>query len=210
VGVAESSVEQKGADSRTRILEAAIDVIAELGYRRASIAIFAKRAGLSAAGLMHHFPTKDALLEAVIAYRDAHDRAASLLSSQQGGSAGLRQVGDVMRRNDDRPALSRLFAVLVASNLAPGRPLYGYFRERLELLQDDLSGYVRAGQRDGEFRPDVDATQIGFELMAFLDGLEAQWLLDSSINLVAQSDTYLDRLIAYLSDVRPSEVEVPE
>jgi AcrR family transcriptional regulator len=63
----------RSEERRAEIVRAALEVIAERGYRGASLAAVAERVGLTQQGLLHHFPTKDALLVAVLEERDKWD-----------------------------------------------------------------------------------------------------------------------------------------
>lgn len=51
-------------DSRNRILDAAVDCLIEGGYANATTPRIQARAGISRGGLLHHFPSRDALLVA--------------------------------------------------------------------------------------------------------------------------------------------------
>ena len=70
-------------------------MIAERGYRGATLAAVADRVGLTQQGLMHHFPTKEALLVAVLAARDQWDMASAALHGRP--AAGRRPAGRVQR-----------------------------------------------------------------------------------------------------------------
>jgi AcrR family transcriptional regulator len=81
---AHASVEDPRADgldgTRARILAAAVEQCAEIGLRRVTMEDVARRAGLGRATLYRHFPSKDALVQAVIlgeaeAFFEALDRA---------------------------------------------------------------------------------------------------------------------------------------
>jgi AcrR family transcriptional regulator len=52
--------------SREKILEAAAELVSEIGSGRLTLEAVAERAGLSKGGLLYNFPTKDALLQAMI------------------------------------------------------------------------------------------------------------------------------------------------
>lgn len=52
--------------TRARLLEAAIDSLAELGYRASTVTVVAQRAGVSRGAAQHHFPTRDALFTAAL------------------------------------------------------------------------------------------------------------------------------------------------
>ena len=55
---------------RQEILAAAFEVFSTSGYRSGSLKDVADKVGLTQAGLLHHFPNKEALLEAVLTLRD--------------------------------------------------------------------------------------------------------------------------------------------
>jgi len=61
---------RKSRDVRQRILDAALEVFAQCGYRSGSLREIATRVDMSEAGLLHHFPSKITLLEAVLEHRD--------------------------------------------------------------------------------------------------------------------------------------------
>lgn len=58
----------KSARTRRRILDAAIAVLAREGYTRLAISGVAAAAGLSRAAMIYHFPTRRALVEALVAH----------------------------------------------------------------------------------------------------------------------------------------------
>ncbi|MGY1691965.1 TetR/AcrR family transcriptional regulator [Geodermatophilus sp. SYSU D01105] len=100
------------------ILDRAAALFARRGFAKTSVQDIADAVGLSKAGLLHHFPTKDALHEAVL------DQAATL------GHRVLDQVGDLPPGPErDRYALEVLLDValahpgLVALMLAPATQL---------------------------------------------------------------------------------------
>nr|MYU47886.1 TetR family transcriptional regulator [Streptomyces sp. SID7803] len=63
----------KGRAKREEILDQAMAMFGEAGYRGASLRVIATRCGISHPGLLHHFPTKESLLLAVLEHRDAVD-----------------------------------------------------------------------------------------------------------------------------------------
>ena len=52
--------------SREKILDAAAELVAEIGAGRLTLEAVAEKAGLSKGGLLYNFPSKDALLQAMI------------------------------------------------------------------------------------------------------------------------------------------------
>lgn len=61
----------KSRRTRTRILEAATRLFAEVGYHASGIAVIAKAAGLTRGAMLYHFPTREALVEGAIEHIQA-------------------------------------------------------------------------------------------------------------------------------------------
>jgi AcrR family transcriptional regulator len=57
---------ERSDETRERVVNAAIQCIAEYGYQHASVTRIAKRSGVSWGGIQHHFGTKDAIIQAVL------------------------------------------------------------------------------------------------------------------------------------------------
>ena len=63
---------QKSAMTRDRILDAAINCFITLGYTNVTTAKVASTAGVSRGAMLHHFPSKTALIQAAVEY--LHDK----------------------------------------------------------------------------------------------------------------------------------------
>ena len=60
--------QRKSGETRVRILEATIDSLVENGYSGLSTSAVTERAGISRGAMHHHFPTKMALVAAVVGF----------------------------------------------------------------------------------------------------------------------------------------------
>jgi len=60
--------QRKSAQTRVSILEAAIDCLATHGYARTTTQLVAETAEISRGAMLHHYPTKGLLVEAIVAY----------------------------------------------------------------------------------------------------------------------------------------------
>jgi len=85
---------QRTADSRTLILDAAVACLAEEGYANTTTLRIQERAGVSRGRLLHHFPSRDALLVAA-AQHLATSRLAEMESTVAASLLGL--PGDTSR-----------------------------------------------------------------------------------------------------------------
>lgn len=79
--------EERSAETRGRLLQAAVEVIREKGYSAARTVDIAERAGVTRGALQHHFPTKSDLLLAVC--DDVYRQMLSHLEQASGAGGGL-------------------------------------------------------------------------------------------------------------------------
>ncbi|QFG22227.1 TetR/AcrR family transcriptional regulator [Actinomadura sp. WMMB 499] len=178
------------AQRRAEILKAATELIASAGFNGVPLEAFAAACGMTKAGMLHHFPSKEALLVAVLERRDELDLstiAGSLEPAPDPASARALMTAFV-RRNLTQRSILRLYAVLAAEALNPDHPAHGYFQARLNEGRAMFERYLLAWHP----RPDLAAV----ELLAFLDGLQSYWLRDPDIDFLAQWDLFADRFFA--------------
>ncbi|MEU5207960.1 TetR/AcrR family transcriptional regulator [Streptomyces sp. NPDC020742] len=162
------------AERREAILEAAMELISERGYRRTSLAAVAERAGLTQQGLLHHFPTKELLLVAVLEARDRWDLAWAVAASGAGSTDTLAQLVDY---NATRPGIVQTYTVLSADSVTEDHPARSFFESRFRSVRASMAEALRAEYGDalpGGLTPERAAPL----LVAVLDGLQLQWLLD--------------------------------
>ena len=165
----------KGRAKRREILDHAIVLFGEVGYRAASLREIATRSGISHPGLLHHFPTKEALLLDVLAHRDEVDTE---LFTGSAGTDALRHLVDVVRRNAARRGVVELFTVLSAEATGADHPAHTFFVERYRSTVAGVERAYLAARAAGALRPDIDPTAAARHLVALMDGLQIQWLLD--------------------------------
>ncbi len=167
----------KGRAKRREIIDQAMALFGEAGYRGASLREIAARCGISHPGLLHHFPTKESLLLAVLEHRDDVD-SAWIGADDAGGLDGLRRLVDVVERNAARRGIVELYAVLSAEATAADHPAHAYFQDRYRRAREATGTAYRRAAEAGALRDGVDPATAGVELVALMDGLQVQWLLD--------------------------------
>jgi AcrR family transcriptional regulator len=186
-----------GDARRARILEVAAEEFAAHGYRSASIARVAAAAGLSQSGLLHHFRSKEELLIAVLERRDAADLA--WLEQVEGGAYSLTALVRLVHHNMEVPGLVRLFAVLTSEALAPDHPAHEWARQRYAFLRAQFADHLRRGIESGELRPGIAVEEHADRLIAMMDGLQLQWLMDpDGVDMDAVFRGYIDDLYTLL------------
>lgn len=168
-----------GIARKEAIMDAAFVAFGTVGYWNTTMKQIADDCDVTRAGLLHHFPTKEALLEAVLGRRDELNRARFFQDSWPPGRDGrhflIRMVRLVLA-NAAQPGIINLFAVLSAEAIAPNHPAHSYFAHRYERTK----GWIREAFLDlrakGQLRPGVDVGTIDIDLVSLLDGLQVQYL----------------------------------
>jgi AcrR family transcriptional regulator len=190
----------KGEDRRQRILAVAERLLARNGWRNTSLAQIAKEAGVTPAGLLHHFESKEQLLNAVLDARDADDLAHA---DYRSGDL-ITELSRVPERFDRAPELIGTFTVLLVENIAPDAPLHDRMHTRYRDAVDIITKIIKRGQSDGTIRPDFDAVTKAVEILAFINGMETLWLLDPSIPVTEVFKGYVESLRRELAPGSPT------
>lgn len=165
----------KGRAKRAEIIERATALFGEAGYRGSSLREIAARCGISHPGLLHHFPTKEALLIAVLEHRDEQDLQRF---DAEPGIDQLRRIVDLAAHNETRRGIVELYAVLSAEATAADHPAHDFFVRRYRASVGGMTRAYEVVREHGMLRDGVDPTASARELIALMDGLQLQWLLD--------------------------------
>jgi AcrR family transcriptional regulator len=179
----------KGEDRKQRILSVAQRLLTRNGWRNTTLAQIAGDAGVTAAGLLHHFESKEQLLHAVLDARDLDDES----HADRRGDL-LAQIAQVADRFNRAPEMVSTFTVLLAENILPDAPLHDRMLARHQQAIDIVAELIRRGQADGRYRADVDPVVKAVEILAFIHGMETIWLLDPSIPLTEVFRQYAETL----------------
>lgn len=193
---------RRGAVSRQAILEAATSVFARRGFRSGGLTEVAAAAGITPAGILYHFDSKETLLLAVIEYRDerANQLGADLWPmSRVGQLEGLLGLVRFAEMAEAEPGLATLHTVLQIENLEPDDLAYEYFQARTRRMQTWVGSWLKTAQEAGEVRPEIDTRAKAVEVVAFLEGAAVLWLMNRHLSLVDLYRNYLTTLIEDIS-----------
>ncbi|MEJ1154741.1 helix-turn-helix domain-containing protein [Microbacterium marmarense] len=190
----------RGEERRLSILRIAVELFSAGGYNTVSLADIARQVGISQAGILHYYPTKAALLLAVLQQRD--DENGLLLAAQEkAGIAGLEAYVGMLAENDLRPELVRLFVVLRAESTAVEHPAHSWFMQRNGKTMPIVTQDVRDIVDESKLPPGVTAEVISRWLLALAHGLGAQWVTDpSSFDRAGHVRLFIDLLGPYLKE----------
>jgi AcrR family transcriptional regulator len=178
----------RSEERRAEILRAAFEVIAERGYRGTTLGAVAERVGLTQQGLLHYFPTKEALLVAVLEERDQWDTGGGR-RSQEGWR--LELLTSLVDYNAMRPGIVQTFSALLGESVTEGHPAREFFTRRYDQVRGNMTAVLR--DEFGDLLPGgLTPEQAAPLLTAVMDGLQYQWLLDpESVDMPAAFRNFL-------------------
>ncbi|MEW2069770.1 TetR/AcrR family transcriptional regulator [Streptomyces sp. NPDC007346] len=183
----------RSEERRAEILRATLEVIAERGYRGATLGAVAERVGLTQQGLLHYFPTKEALLVAVLEDRDRWDTGGGRGGGEE-GAWGLGLLGSLVEYNAMRPVIVRTFSALLGESVTEDHPAREFFTRRYTQVRAGMAATLRAEY--GETLPGgLSPERAAVLLVAVMDGLQYQWLLDpEAVDMPQAFDDFLGLL----------------
>lgn len=211
VTLRQSRPRKDGRQRREQVLDEAQRLIGEKGYHGFGLQELASRCGLTKAGLLHHFGTKDQLLIALLRDRDARN-AEAVLTRQSSTPSGMQTVDHqrlafiealktIVERSVQQPELVRLQTILRVEAINPGHPAHAYFEAREAGKLDIVAQGVRAFTAS----PRSTARQI----IAVITGLEEQWLREGcGMDLMAEFAQVVTTLLPAGQIAAPDEFGV--
>ncbi|SIN90409.1 TetR/AcrR family transcriptional regulator [Agromyces cerinus] len=193
-----------GRARQARIIADATELFARRGFHDTSLREVAEAVGISKSALLHHFPTKDALLVSVIAERDRRTVPSSeeLLAASPAETIEL-MVRTARRSELDTPGLVEVYTVLTSEAASPGHPAHRFFAERSRRTIADVTVLFELLAADGLLAPGRDPRHEGRWVPAMWDGLQVQWGYDPSIDVAALLADYFDAAVTFSVQAPP-------
>ena len=167
----------RGDERRRRILEVAVDLFGARGFNDVGIAEISAAVGITPAGLRHHFPTKVALLLAVLQQREFRVEQA-LDRYMESAEDFITAFLHVLEDNEKSPALVQLFAVLSAESLSSTHPGHEWFVARYEETIRVASEHLTHLIDESALPPGATTETVARWIHGMADGLRIQWLLN--------------------------------
>lgn len=190
-------------EKRRQILIAASDLFGKRGTSNATLEEIAEQVGMTRAGLLHYFGSKQKLLMEVIKFRDNYELEEYEDNKMPSdGEEVIRHLLSSMKANEQRPGIVRTFSVLSGEALVDENPGSDYFSERYESLRRDIINALIDIARTYKLTIDMaQAEQASASIVAVMDGLQIQWL--HSPDDVALADSAKFAILAIIAGVFP-------
>jgi len=161
----------RGIARERAILDAATRLFGSKGFRSVSLREVAAAAGITHPTLLHYFPSKEILLDAVLAEKDLN--VAHRFTAVRDNTEVVEAFHRMKTENLHDPEFVALLVQLTAEAADPAHPAHEQLRHRYEDVVkslDNLSHLTRP------MAPGLDAVDAARLLVAVSDGLNLQWM----------------------------------
>lgn len=176
----------KGVARKQELLDTALRVMAERGYRNTSLRGIGRELGLEPAHLLHYFSSREKLLEAVVQSWDERNWNAVADTYANAKPGTLQHWVELVRRNAEVPGLVHLYSAFAAEASDAQHPSHGFFAQRFFNLIEVISKEIGVGVLAGVYPAHIDPTTAARRLVALSDGLQLQWLINPTIDMSAE------------------------
>lgn len=195
---------------RAEIVRAATATFGAKGYKNGPLTEIADQVGMTHAGILHHFGSKDQLLLEVLKHRDETDVEGFEGQHIPDGIELFRHLVRTAFANERRPGIVQAYAVLSAESVTDDHPGRSYFQGRYRTLRGEIDqAFRRVCAERGIEEPDtVDLAAAS--ILAVMDGLQVQWLLArDDVELARASEFAIDALVTATLRPTPSLLDEP-
>jgi AcrR family transcriptional regulator len=186
---------QNGIRRRREIIETATRVFATLGFNGGSLRQIAIEVGVTPAALTRHFDSKEGLLAAVLENWDNEAEARNPADVR--GLDYFILLRDAVHYNTQHRGLIELFLTLSAEASNPSHPARSFVQKRYERVVETGVAHLTEAREAGDVLWMDDPT-IGNEvraLYAMMDGVQLQWLIDPTLDVVSVFSDALARIL---------------
>jgi AcrR family transcriptional regulator len=190
--MAESSLprtqEQRRIEAEHRLVQAAAELVGEIGPGKVTLANVGERAGYSRGLATHHFGSKGALMQRLVDAVTSQFRDAMVEESQSDSPIDqLRQLVDFyFHLVSDLQPVNRARLVLWADAVAgPSEDVRPQMISADREFREEIEKRIEMAVTAGEMNADVDPHGLATVIIAMLRGVALQHVLDSQVDLVA-------------------------
>lgn len=172
-----------------------MEVFGENGFRGGTLLQVAERVGGTPAAILKLFGNKENLLIAVLDHWGAV--TGEVVGRDSRGIAHLDGLRRLMAYHVGHTGLLQIYTTMAVEAASAEHPAHRFMTNRYATTLTNMKQLFVDGMAEGNFR-DMEEEEIAREaewLLAAMDGLEIQFLLNPSFDLELSFSTYVDRLL---------------
>jgi AcrR family transcriptional regulator len=185
---------KKGIERRQEVVKVAVDVFGQYGFKGGTLQQVGDKVGLTPAAIMKLFGSKEKLLIAVLEHWGVV--TAGIVGLEAKGHRRLDGFRRLMAYHVAHPGLLELYSTMAAEATSEEHPAHGFMTARYQSTLANMRELFSDAAGEGRFRPmsDEEIAREAEFLLAAMDGLEIQFLLNPAFDLQESFNAFLARL----------------
>jgi AcrR family transcriptional regulator len=189
---------KRGIERRRLVVATATEIFGEHGFRGGTLQRVADRVGGTPTAVLKLFGTKEKLLIAVLDHWG--DETRQIVAQGTVENAYLDGFNKLMSYHVAHKGLLQLYTTMAAEASSPQHPAHEFMTARYRNTLEDMRGRFRVSSISGHLAP-MDEEDVAHEaecLLAVLDGLEIQFLLNPEFDLERSFAAYVEKVLKRL------------
>jgi AcrR family transcriptional regulator len=185
---------KKGIERRQEIVKVAVEVFGQYGFKGGTLQQVGDKVGLTPAAIIKLFGSKEKLLIAVLEHWGVV--TGGIVGPEAKGYQRLDGFKRLMAYHVEHPGLLELYTTMAAEATSVEHPAHGFMTARYHASREDMRRLFSDAVNEGRFRR-MNQEEITHEaefLLAIMDGLEIQFLLNPAFDLQKSFSAFLNRL----------------
>ena len=181
---------QSGLARREAILDAAVDLLAEVGYHGMSLRDVARHVGISHPGVIYHFPSKEALLMSVVQRYETQVGFDLDHLEKLDALPVLDTLLEVTSRLNENPMIIEVECMMRVEASSEIHPAHDHYMRRSERLLSVLKRVWSRLQQDGKVAATEDPTHLAEIHASVYNGIMIHWLYDREFDAAEELARY--------------------
>jgi AcrR family transcriptional regulator len=190
---------------RREILDASVEIFGAKGFTGGTLQEIADQVGMTHAGILHHFGSKEQLLLEVLLHRDESDVAHLEGQHIPDGLPLFRHLVKTAFLNAQRAGIVQAYAVLSAESVTDDHPGRDFFQNRYRKLRGEVAQAFTIVCAEQGVEASSTIADGSAAILAVMDGLQIQWLLEpDAVDLGRASEFAIEAIVASVLRPQPS------
>ena len=173
-------MQTRSEETRSKIMNAAIEEFCRSGYDAASVSDICRKAGVSKGAFYHHYPSKQALFLAIM--RDWLQGINTQVFANRAPEKNIPQsiqdmgstLGVIFQAASGQLPMFMEFMVQASRDKEVWNGVIAPYRQ----YQQGFSDLINEGKKEGSFRTDVEAGEAAWVLISLAVGILLQGVVD--------------------------------
>lgn len=183
---------RRRAISEQAMVDAAVELINELGITGTTLREVGERAGYSRGLATYQYGSKNGLMRAVTKVLSGLwlERLHAAMADRSAVEGLCGAIDAHYHFILEMPAHFRTLSILAFASIDPGSGIQSRVSEVQAKQRDSVSRWLIKGQRDGSVNADLSPERFAEQFLATISGIGLQWLVNPDVDLLPMHEEF--------------------